>query len=73
MRTSVLVLDPKARRNLPLAPTEEVRTLTRSSHYGTLTHYEIRDLSFLLFLQEDRTVFTSHQGIADDLRGLFHC
>ena len=73
MRTSVLVLDPKARRNLPLVPTEEVCNFIRPSHYRMLTHYGIRDLSFLLFFQEDGAVFTPHQGIVDILRGLFHC
>ena len=39
----------------------------------TVTHYGIRDLSFLLFLQEDRTVFASHQGIIGVLRDLCRC
>ena len=73
MRISAPVLDPKARRNLPLVSIEEVCTFIRASHYGIFTHYGIRDLSFLLFLQKDRTVFASHQGIVGVLRDLCRC
>jgi len=59
MRTLVPVLDPKVRRNRPLAPTGEVRTSIRS-HCWMLTQHGIRDLPFLLFFQEDRTVFTTY-------------
>ena len=53
MRISVLVPDPKARRNRPLVPTEGVCTSIRSQNYGMLIACRIRDISLLLFLQED--------------------
>lgn len=50
MRTSVLVLDSKAQKNRPLASTEEVWYPHSFLKYRVLTHYGVRDLSFLLLL-----------------------
>jgi hypothetical protein len=69
MRTLVLVLGPKARRNRPLVPIEEVRIPIRSYCYEILTQSGIRDLSFLLFLQESGTVFAAHQGMVTESKG----
>jgi hypothetical protein len=72
MRTSVLGPDPKARRNRLLVLTEEVCALTRFDCCRMLMQPGTRDLSFLLLLQEDGTIFPPYQGAVDVLKDIRH-
>ena len=72
MRTSVLAQDPKARRNHRLALIAEVCIFPRFGYCGMPMQYETRDLPFLLFLQEDGTIFAAHQGVVDKLKAITH-